>query len=267
MSGSAEGAAAERRCEATIAGRRVEVLSIAGAAERPTLVLLHEGLGSLSLWRDFPAALARRTACPVLAWSRYGHGRSEVLGETRTVRYMHEEALNALPALLDRFAIDRPVLVGHSDGASIALIHAGDGRWRPRGLVLIAPHVFVEEATLAGIRAARAAYAAGELRGLARHHADAAATFRGWNDIWLAPEFRAWTIEASLPGIQCPLLLIQGAADEYGTLAQLDAIAGAVRAPVERLILPASGHAPQRDAAEATLAAIARFVDRLPPCE
>jgi pimeloyl-ACP methyl ester carboxylesterase len=257
--------------EVTVAGRRIETLALPAADPgKPVLVLLHEGLGSVAMWRDFPQALAARTGCGVVAYSRYGHGASERLAAPRAVRYMHDEALVALPELLERLDVERPVLIGHSDGASIAAIYAGGGageaRRRPRGLVLMAPHVFVEKVTVASIAAVKRTYEATDLkRRLGRYHADAERTFRGWNDIWLHPEFRAWNIEEHLPGIQCPVLLIQGADDEYGTPAQLAAIRrGVAAAPVEQLLLPDCGHSPQRDQPAATLDAIARFVARLP---
>ena len=240
---------------------RIEYERIAGAAAAPTLVFLHEGLGSLGMWRDFPRRVATATGCPALVYSRAGYGRSTPLSSPRRPDYMHVEALATLPALLDRLAIAQPVLVGHSDGASIALIHAGAGVRPVRAIVALAPHAFVEALSLASIAAARELYQQSNLRArLARYHADVDSAFRGWNDIWLAASFRDWNIESLLPGIDCPLLLIQGRDDEYGTLAQLDAIERGVRGPVERILLDACGHSPQRDQPEATLEAIARFV-------
>jgi pimeloyl-ACP methyl ester carboxylesterase len=256
--------------EVVAGGHRLETLTVpAGDPGAPTLVLLHEGLGSISMWRDFPQALAARTGCTVVAYSRQGHGNSAPLQGPRAVRYMHDEALVALPELLRGLGIERPVLVGHSDGASIAAIFAGAAGiapgLRPRGLVLMAPHVFVEDLTVTSIAAVKRAYETTDLpRRLARHHADADRTFYGWNDIWLHPEFRAWNIEDYLPGILCPVLLIQGEGDEYGTQAQLAAIRRAVTAsPVEEVLLPACGHSPHRDQPAATLDAIAGFLVRL----
>ena len=175
------------------------------AADGPALVLLHEGLGSLDLWRRFPGVLASLTGRMVLVWSRYGYGRSAVVAEPRAVSYMHEEALGVLPHLLDRLGIERPALVGHSDGASIALIHAGAGIRPVAGVVALAPHVMVEERSLAGIRAARHEYLHGDLPArLARYHTDPDATFWGWNDVWLSEPFRAWSIEAYLPHDRLP---------------------------------------------------------------
>ena len=217
-----------------------------GDAARPPLVFLHEGLGSLGLWRSFPVDVCAAYGNPTaLVYSRAGYGRSPVVREPRAVDYMHREALDVLPALLAEHAIDRPVLVGHSDGASIALIHAGAGH-AVGGVVVIAPHVFVEDVSIAGIDAARRAYCdddGGDLRDrLARHHDDVDATFRGWNDVWLSPAFRSWNIESYLPGITAPVLAIQGRDDTYGTLAQLDAIEAGVRGRCERFVVDGGGH-------------------------
>ena len=177
---------------------------------------------------------------------------------------MHDEALGTLPVLLDALGIDRPILIGHSDGASIALIHAGSGVRPVRALIALAPHVFVEDLSIAGIEQARLAYDRNDLRAkLGRYHADVDSAFRGWNDIWLSPTFRDWNIEGVLPGIACPLLLIQGRDDEYGTLAQLDAIERGVSGPVERVELDDCGHSPHRDQPDATLTAIGDFIATL----
>jgi pimeloyl-ACP methyl ester carboxylesterase len=249
----------------TIEGHRLAYELIpARAAAAPTLVLLHEGLGSIAQWRDFPARLAAATGCAALVYSRLGYGQSDPITARRAVDYMHDEALTTLPALREALAIADAILIGHSDGASIALIHAGAGRWPLRGLILEAPHVFVEEVGIASIAAAKEAYRASDLRArLARHHRDVDGAFGGWNDIWLDPEFRAWNIEQYLPAITCPVLAIQGADDEYGSAAQLDAIAAQVAGPVETLLLPDCKHAPHRDQPEATLIAMTRFIAAL----
>ncbi|MBM3559570.1 MAG: alpha/beta hydrolase [Alphaproteobacteria bacterium] len=248
----------------SVACRRLELRRIAGAAGRPVLLFLHEGLGSASLWRDFPDTVAAATACPAVVWSRYGYGQSDVLAEKRAVDYMHREALEALPALRAALGLDDVVLIGHSDGASIALIHAGAARWPVRGLVLEAPHVFVEDLTVASIAEIGRNYPTGGLGPrLGRHHADPDRTFHGWNDIWLEPAFRDWNIEAYLAAIRCPVLAIQGEADEYGTMAQLEAIARQVSGPVETLALPGVRHSPHRDAPGAVRDAIVRFVASL----
>ena len=249
-----------------VAGHRLECVRIPGAKSAPTLVFLHEGLGSVALWKDFPARVANATGCPVLVYSRAGYGRSSPAALPRATDYMHVEALTVLPALLDRLGIVDPVLVGHSDGASIALLHAGSGRRPVRALVALAPHVFVEDMSIAGIAEVRRQYDTTDLRErLARRHADPDAAFRGWNDIWLAPAFRSWNIEACLPGVRCPLLMIQGRDDEYGSAAQLDAIERQVGGKVERIELADCRHSPHRDQPEATLAAIADFVATMNP--
>ncbi|HET7600739.1 MAG TPA: alpha/beta hydrolase [Gemmatimonadales bacterium] len=247
------------------AGHRLEYRWIpparAGAA---TLVFLHEGLGSAALWGEFPDRLAARTGSGALVYSRYGFGRSDPLAQQRTRNYLHDEALEALPAVLADRRIERPVLVGHSDGATIALIYAALAGAPVRGLVLEAAHVFVEDATIRGIERARAAYAAGTLRErLAPHHADVDATFRGWADVWLASEFREWNIEDVLPRVRCPALVIQGEDDQYGTIAQVEAIRDGVSGPVELMLIHGSGHAPHVDRAGLVLDATARFIARL----
>lgn len=244
-----------------VAGHRLECVRIRGANVAPTLVFLHEGLGSVALWKDFPARAADATGCPVLVYSRAGYGRSSPAALPRAPDYMHVEALTVLPALLDRLGVADPILVGHSDGASIGLLHAGAGKRPVRALVALAPHVFVEDMAIASIAEARRQFETTDLRErLARRHADPDAAFRGWNDIWLAPAFRRWNIEACLSGVRCPLLLIQGRDDEYGSAAQLDAIERQVGGTVARLELADCRHSPHRDQPEATLAAIAAFV-------
>jgi len=248
----------------TAAGRRLEYVRIdVGGPDRPTLVLLHEGLGSIAMWRDFPERLAHAVAARVVVYSRYGYGNSEALAAPRDVRYMHDEALATLPALLDALDVERPVLVGHSDGASIALIHAGGSGRAMLGVVAMAPHVFVEDLSIASIDAARTAYRATDLRAkLARYHADVDSAFRGWNDIWLAPAFRTWNIERFLPEIACPILAIQGRDDEYGTVEQIARIAKA--APdVDEVLLEDCRHSPHRDQPQVVLEAIVRFLDRI----
>jgi pimeloyl-ACP methyl ester carboxylesterase len=241
---------------------RLEVARVGGAAPgRPTLVFLHEGLGSAGLWRDFPAALAARTGCPAFVYSRAGYGASDPVALPRPLSFMHEEA-KRLPALLDAAEIEQAILIGHSDGASIALIYAGSGGARLKGLVLEAPHVFVEPLTVASIAKINETYATTDLRAkLARHHgANVDVAFRGWADSWLDPRFLDWNIEEFLAGIRVPLLVIQGEDDEYGTAAQVERSARQVSGPVETLMLPACGHAPHRDQREAVLAAMAAFI-------
>ena len=248
-----------------VAGHRLECVRVRGAKTAPTLVFLHEGLGSVALWKDFPARVAAATGCPALVYSRAGYGRSSPAALPRAPDYMHVEALTVLPALLDRLGIADPILIGHSDGASIALLHAGSGKRPVRALVALAPHVFVEDMSIASIDEVRRQYETTDLREkLARRHADPDAAFRGWNDIWLAPAFRRWNIEGCLPGVRCPLLLIQGSDDEYGSAAQLDAIERQVGGTVARLELADCRHSPHRDQPDATLAAIVDFVATVP---
>jgi len=250
---------------AAVEGHRLEIERIpAKRAGAPTLVFLHEGLGSVALWRDFPAELAARTGAAALVYSRRGYGKSDRLDGPRRVEYMHEEALSVLPALLGVLGISAPILIGHSDGASIALIHAGSGRWPVRALVLEAPHVFVEDVTIASIAQAKASYRASDLGPrLARYHDDPDHAFWSWNDIWLDPAFRSWTIEDYLPGVRCPVLAIQGADDEYGSVAQLDAIERGVSGSFERRVLAGCRHSPHRDQEALTLQAMAGFIERI----
>ena len=247
-----------------VGGHRLEVLRIRGGREyAPELVLLHEGLGSVSHWKDFPIQLAEATGCPVTVYSRYGSGNSDLLDELRDVRYMHDEAFQALPDLLAQLEIENPILVGHSDGGSIAIIYAG-AHDRVRGLVLLAPHVFVEDLSVASIAEAKVTFETTDLaQKLARYHRDAARTFWGWNDIWLHPEFRKWNIEEYLPRIRCPILVMQGLEDQYGTMAQVEAIRRQSGGPVDVLALENCWHSPQRDQPEKVLEAIGKFISRI----
>jgi pimeloyl-ACP methyl ester carboxylesterase len=243
------------------AQRELEVVELPGGPELSAIVLLHEGLGSAQLWRDFPRALNRATGRRVITYSRYGHGRSAPPPTPRTPSFFHEEALEVLPELLARMGVTAPILVGHSDGASIALIHAGSHA--VGGVVLLAPHVFVEEITVAAIRETRERYCTGDLRErMARHHDDPDVTFSGWCDVWLDPAFRAWTIESEAEGITAPVQLIQGSDDPYGSLQQIDRIEARVRGPVERVVLP-GGHSPHFEHPAAVVAAVAGFARRL----
>jgi pimeloyl-ACP methyl ester carboxylesterase len=249
---------------AEVAGRNIEYRMIPGDPARPALVFLHEGLGSAGLWRDFPDKVARALDARALVYSRLGYGQSDGLPGPRTSQFMHEEALQFLPVLLDRLGVERPLLIGHSDGASIALIHAGASGRAVTGLVLMAPHVFVEPVCVESIARIRESYRTTDLRArLARHHAHVDDAFLGWADTWLAPEFLAWSIEDVVASVTQPMLLIQGRDDEYGTLAQLDRIEARARGPARRLVLPDCGHAPQRDQEPAVLEAIAAFAKSL----
>jgi len=251
----------EATLDRIVDGRRLEIerWRAPGRSLDPPIVMLHEGLGSVALWKDFPRRVAERTGHEVVVYSRYGHGRSETLATPRDVDYMHREGERVLPALLDALGLTRPILLGHSDGASIALIFAGTHPAAVRALILEAPHVFVEDLTVRSIAGAKIAFETTDLETkLARYHDDAAATFRGWNDVWLDPRFRSWNIESYLEAIDVPVLLVQGRDDEYGTLAQLEAIAARTDARIA--LLDDCGHSPHRDRADATLDAIASFV-------
>ena len=238
---------------------RLEAQLIDGS--EPTAVLLHEGLGSVGLWRGLPDTLHRMTGSRVLAFSRYGHGQSDPPTRPRTPTFMHEEALEVLPRVLQATGIENPVLVGHSDGASIAIIHASE---HPvSGLVLMAPHVFVEQICVDAIGAIRETFASGGLRErMARHHRNPDAAFHGWCDVWLDPAFRDWNLEPLLPKVHAPTLVIQGRDDEYGTLGQVDAIERGVAGPFERLVV-SGGHSPHLDHPDEVPAAIAAFISRL----
>jgi pimeloyl-ACP methyl ester carboxylesterase len=235
-------------------------------ASAPTLVFLHEGLGSVSAWRDFPGRLAERTGCGALVYSRAGYGKSAPALLPRPVRFMHDEA-EVLARLLEQEGIRQPILVGHSDGASIALIYAGSvPAIQPLGLVLEAPHVFTEPSGLASIARIGETYRSiSDLRErLARHHgANTENAFRGWNDVWLHPDFQAWNIEDVLPRIEIPMLILQGENDEYGTWRQVEAIERQSGGPVEAVAIPACGHAPHREHPERTLKEMAGFIGRL----
>lgn len=252
--------------QVSAAGHRLECVWIEGGragAASPTLVFLHEGLGSIRRWRDFPEEVARATGCRALVYDRYGYGKSEVLGEARVgVQFMHDGALNELPELLENLNIDNPVLIGHSDGASIALIHAGT--YQVRGVAAMAPHVFVEEHGLKSIRNINDRFETTDLaERMGKYHRNARKTFRLWADVWLDPEFRKWNIEEYLPRIKCPVLAIQGEDDEYGTMAQLDAIAAQAGGPCELLKLPGCGHSLHRDQPEKVLHALSDFIKKI----
>lgn len=229
---------------------RLEYQWIGDAASPwPVVVFLHEGLGSISMWRDFPQRFCEAHGFRGLVFSRYGYGRSTPRepGERVHIDYLHEQAHDALPALLAHLGIRRPWLFGHSDGGSIALLYAARFPQEVSGIVVVAPHIFVEDITIAGIIQAREAYRTTALRErLARHHTDVDSVFSGWNDTWLMPEFRAWNIEDCLDAIACPVLAVQGEGDEYGTLEQIFGIARRVSG-ARALPLADCGHSPHRD--------------------
>lgn len=235
------------------------------ASPKPALVFLHEGFGSIGQWGDFPAALSMATGCPALLYDRYGYGNSDPLSAPLSLRYMHEEALDCLPQVLKQCSIDDPLLVGHSDGASIALIFAGVHADMVGGVISEAAHVFIEDITVEGIRDAVKSFDTGSLREqLARYHGEnTEMMFRSWTDLWLSPGSKEWNIEEYLHGITCPVLAIQGVDDEYGTASQIDSIAKRVSGPVESMLIPKCAHAPHHQAREEVFSAMKGFITRL----
>jgi pimeloyl-ACP methyl ester carboxylesterase len=252
---------------------RIEYRRIAAPAEAPTgaaplplLVFLHEGLGSLSMWRDFPDRLCAQIGCTGLVYSRpaYGQSTPKPADERWRPDFMHRQAREVLPPLLDALGVTAPyALFGHSDGGSIALLHAAMFPERVASLVVAAPHLFVEDLTIASIEDARTAYATTDLRTkLGKHHADPDSAFRGWNDIWLDPAFRDWNIEREVAQVRCPVLAVQGHDDQYGTMAQIERIADHCPGRTTLLKLDACGHSPHRDQPEALIDAAADFRHR-----
>jgi pimeloyl-ACP methyl ester carboxylesterase len=231
----------------------------------PTLVLLHEGLGCVGLWGDFPEKLQTATGCGVFVYSRAGYGKSSAVKLPRPLSYMHDEARDTLPKLLDAIGFQRGLLIGHSDGASIAAIYAGSHQdHRVGGLTLIAPHFFTEDSGIAAIVEAKKAYETGDLRPrLARWHADVDNAFKGWNGAWLDPDFRQWDISEFLAYIRVPLQIVHGEGDQYGTVKQIEAAERECYCPVEVALLKGAKHSPQREAPDATLKAISDFVARV----
>jgi len=231
----------------------------------PTIVMLHEGLGSVALWGGFPERLAAATGAGVFVYSRAGYGKSSPGQLPRGVTFMHEEATQVLPRVLDAIGFQRGLLFGHSDGASIAAIYGGTVQdHRVRGLVLVAPHFFTEDMGIAEIERARTAFAAGSLREkLKRWHADVDCAFRSWSEPWLDPAFRQWDITEALGYIRVPILIVQGENDQYGTLRQLEVAQRECFCPVETAVLPSIRHDPCREAPELTLQAASAFIDRL----
>lgn len=251
-----------------IDGIRLEYIRLPSTHPReraPAMIFLHEGLGSISLWRNFPQQVADACGCEAVVYSREGYGHSDPAPALRTPRYLHRQGIEVLPALVDALELERPLLLGHSDGASIALLCAGKTTTPLSGLIVMAPHVIVEEITLAGIREATQGSRAADLQQrLSRYHsaANAATVVIAWRDIWLDLTFRDWNIKSCLPMIRCPILAIQGEDDEYATIAQIDRIAA--QAPdVDLLKLADCRHSPHWDQPQAVIDAIVTFVDRV----
>jgi pimeloyl-ACP methyl ester carboxylesterase len=246
-------------------------LGAGGAKERPVLVLLHEGLGCVAMWKDFPQKLAVATGLDVFAYSRQGYGGSDPRPAPWPLDYMHDEAMRMLPGVLAAAGIEEAILIGHSDGASIALIHAGSPAagqgTRIRALVAMAPHVFVEDISIASIKAARTAYDTTGLRArLERYHGrNVDDAFRGWNGAWLHEDFGSWNIEAFLPSISCPVLVLQGEDDPYGTPAQVEAVASGVGGQVRSCLIPDCRHSPHLDQPRTTVRALADFIRTMVP--
>lgn len=250
----------------TINGTRLEYVRLASAHPRegaPAIVFLHEGLGSVSMWRDFPQKVADATGCEAVVYSRAGYGRSDPATLPRAVGYMHDEGLAVLPALLAELGLERPILFGHSDGGSIALICAGGTDTPLAGVIAMAPHVLVEDISVSSIAQAKVAWTTTDLPArLGKYHNDVDAVFRGWNDIWLHPDFRAWNIEEYLPRIAVPVMAIQGEDDEYGTMDQIERIARGAK-DVELVKLADCRHSPHKDQPQAVIDAVVEFVERV----
>jgi pimeloyl-ACP methyl ester carboxylesterase len=245
--------------------QRIEPVSELSIAAPVTLVFLHEGLGSIAQWRDFPARLSIATGLPALVYERWGYGNSDILDNPRTVHYLHDEALMSLPEVLQQSDITHAILIGHSDGGSIALMFAAMHGDNIRGVITEAAHVFVEDVTITGIRKAVELYETTDLRNrLYQYHKDNTdSMFRGWAHTWLSKEFRTWNIEEYLPRITCPLLVLQGAQDEYGTQAQVDSIVSQVAGPAKGLMIPDCGHVPHLQAQRRVLEEMANFINAL----
>ncbi len=245
-------------------GKRLEIVWHGPPpGEVPTLVFLHEGLGCVSMWRDFPARLAAATGCSALIYSRSGYGHSDSCSLPRPIHFMHDEAHDVLPKLLKLAGVQKCILIGHSDGGSIAIIYAGGVTEIPiLGLITEAAHVFCEEISVQSIREARQIFKKGDLREkLRKYHGDNIdCAFWGWNDVWLHPDFRHWNIEEYVSGIKVPMLAIQGKNDEYGTPAQVESIAHHVGAGVEVLMVPNCGHCPHRDQEAVVFQAMKNFI-------
>jgi pimeloyl-ACP methyl ester carboxylesterase len=252
-----------------VLGQSLEVQHIAGNAAQGTIVFLHEGLGSVAMWRSFPTQVCAATGCAGLVYSRQGYGQSSPAARPLLPTYMHHQAWEVLPALLTQLGIDQPILLGHSDGGTIALLYVS--RFAARSCIVMAPHLFVEDISLRSIAAARVAFESGDLRGkLSKFHNDVDGAFWQWNDVWLSDAFRSFNIEAECAQITCPVLAIQGVDDPYGTMAQIDALKDTFtnkNSPQSKYLLlrqllklEQCGHSPQRDQTEVVISAVTEFL-------
>ena len=249
-----------------VAGKNIEIACYGpNPNQAPTIVMLHEGLGCVQLWRDFPQKVSEATGFGVFVYSRTGYGQSDLASLPRPLNYMTIEATEVLPKVLNAFGFERGILLGHSDGATIAAIYGGSvADRRVRGLILIAPHFFAEEFGLREIERAKEVFETSNLKDkMSKYHRDPANTFRGWNDAWLHPDFKKWDVSDVIDHTRIPVLAIQGEDDQYGTLAQINEIEDRISAPFEKVILPDCRHSPHIDQPDRTLAAIAGFTAHL----
>jgi pimeloyl-ACP methyl ester carboxylesterase len=249
------------------AGRKLRVRRLThpdnrGQDSRTTLVFLHEGLGSIEMWRDFPELLLEKTGCNGLLYDRWGHGKSDPIDVQRTLRYIHDAALGSVPEVLKSSGVEDTILIGHSEGGSIALIFAAEYPGSVRGLITEAAHVFVEETTLEGISEAVKAYRTSDLKEkLVRyHHSNTEGIFRAWSETWLSPEFKHWNIEDCLPRVRCPVLVIQGEDDPYATEAQVESIAVRVAGLAKPLLIPDCAHIPHKEATDRVIKEMTEFI-------
>ncbi|PCH73403.1 MAG: alpha/beta hydrolase [Rhodobacteraceae bacterium] len=258
--------AAQPDAPLTVDGVDLEYACYGPAPDKaPTIIMLHEGLGCLALWRDFPQQVAEQTGMGVFVWSRQGYGQSAPADLPRPVDFMTHEAVDVLPKLLDHIGLRRGILFGHSDGATIAAIHAGSvADMRVRGLILMAPHFFTEPGGLAAIKSARDSFDTGDMQvRMGKYHRDPVATFHGWNDVWLSPGFRDWNVSDVIDYWRVPVLAIQGREDQYGTLAQIEEIEARITAPLDVEVLDNCRHAPHFEQPDRTLKAVVEFAARL----
>jgi pimeloyl-ACP methyl ester carboxylesterase len=239
--------------------------SISGDDNKPCLVFLHEGLGCIDMWKRFPERLCAITGCPGLLYDRAGYGKSSRISKKWSVHYMHEYGLDELPRIISLLIPKKPyIVIGHSDGGSIGLIHAAQRPENMVGLITEAAHVFVEPVTVAGIRKATDAYSQGRLDGLKKYHGEkTASVFNAWSDIWLSRGFNFWNIEYLLPSVVCPVLAIQGEDDQYGTQNQIDAIVSKTNGPVEKRMIAGCAHAPHHEKPDEVVGLMKKFINTL----